>query len=147
MLVFEKFCENDYLLSILENSWQEWILIEIIGEINVIKVIIRKIISEWPFRHLSYLSIPLHSISPLPPLLLGGATSPTFLGESQILKTGDQKKYSAWRVLKCPCHRYLPGGDLLCFLSKRLWRLKCGFEGWIFKCQSSPVLAKQPINV
>ena len=84
---------------------------------------------------------------PPPPSSAGGTTPPTFLGESQILKRGDQKKNSAWRVLKCPCHRYLPGGDLLCFLLERRWRLKCGFEGWIFKCQSWPVLAKQPINV
>ena len=38
--------------------------------------------------------------------------------QSQILKTGDQKKMSAWRDLNSSCQGYLPGG-LLCFLSKK----------------------------
>ena len=33
------------------------------------------------------------------------------------------------------------------FLVKKDCKMKYGFEGSIFKCQSWPVLAKQPINV
>ena len=32
----------------------------------------------------------------------------------------DQKKTTAWEDLTSSCHRYLPGGDLLCYLSKKL---------------------------
>ena len=56
-------------------------------------------------------------------------------------------------VLKSPSHKYLPrgeggaGGGLLSFFSKRLCKMKYGFERSIFKCQSWPAVAKQPINV
>ena len=79
--------------------------------------------------------------------------------QSQILKRGGvgvggiRKKMSAWGVLTSPCHRYLPWGwrwervGLAMFLVKKDCKMKCGFERSIFKCQSWPVLAKQPINV
>ena len=38
--------------------------------------------------------------------------------QSQILKSGDQEKMSAWGDLKSSFHRYLPEG-LLCFLPKK----------------------------
>ena len=48
--------------------------------------------------------------------------------QSQILRRGDQdKKVSAWVVLKSPCHRYFPEG-LTMFLVKK------DFEGSLFKC-------------
>ena len=53
---------------------------------------------------------------------------------------GDQKKMSAWRVFTSPCHYYVS-------CQKQLCKMKYGFEGSIFKCQSWPVLAKQPVNV
>ena len=37
---------------------------------------------------------------------------------------------SSWGDLESFCHRYLQGG-LLCFLSKKTLKLKCGFEGSI----------------
>ena len=38
-------------------------------------------------------------------------------------------------------------GDYYVSCQERLCKMKYGFEGSIFKCQSWPVLAKQPINV
>ena len=56
-----------------------------------------------------------------------------------------EKKMSAWRVLKSPCPQIYAWGEggLACL---RLSKMKYGFENSIFKCQSWPVSAKQPIN-
>ena len=78
-----------------------------------------------------------------PPFLLGGTIfSPKFW------KVGDQKKMSAWGVLKSLSHRYLlEGGAYYVSCQKRLYKMKYDFKGSIFKCQIWPALAKQPINV
>ena len=49
--------------------------------------------------------------------------------------------WGAWWVLKT---LYLPGGAFFVFCQKRLYnKMKCGFEGYVFKCQSWPLLGKQ----
>ena len=78
----------------------------------------------------------------VPPFLLVGGDNL----QSQILKKrggGDQKKMNVWWVLS-PCHGYLPlwGGVDYVSCQKRLYKMKYGFEGYIFKCQSWPVLEK-----
>ena len=67
--------------------------------------------------------------------------------QSQILKREDQKKMSVWGVLKCPCHRCLPGGLTMFLVKKILCKMKYDFRGSIFRYQYWHVLAKQPINV
>ena len=71
--------------------------------------------------------------------------------QSQILKRGGQgegggvtKKMIAWGFLNS--HRYFPGEAYYVSCQKRLCKMKYGFEGSIFKCQSWPVLAKKPMN-
>ena len=39
-----------------------------------------------------------------------------------------------------------PGGAYYVPCQKRLYKMKYGFKGLIFKCKSWPALAKQPIN-
>ena len=53
---------------------------------------------------------------------------------------------SAYGVVKSPCHRFW-GGVSYVSCQKRLCKMKYDLEGLIFKCQSWPALAKQPINV
>ena len=84
----------------------------------------------------------LITVSVLSPFCWGGQPSiPNF--EKNM---GIRKNISAFGVLKSRCHKYLHGG-LSMFLVKKLSKMKYGFESSIFKCQSWPVLTKQPINV
>ena len=53
---------------------------------------------------------------------------------------------SAYGDVKGSCHRFW-GGAYYVSCQKRLCKTKYGPKGLIFKCQSCPVLAKQPINV
>ena len=57
--------------------------------------------------------------------------------QTQILKSGDQKKMSAWRDLKSSFHRYLPGGAYCVSCQERLQN-KMLFWGLNFKCWSWP---------
>ena len=54
---------------------------------------------------------------------------------------------SAWGDLKSSCHRYLSGGRTMFLVSKRLCKIKYGFEGSTSKVDLSFVLTKQPFNV
>ena len=68
--------------------------------------------------------------------------------QSQILKSGRSEKNECLGVLKSLCHRYFPvGGAYYVSCQKRLYKMKYGIKGSIFKCQSWPALAKQPVNV
>ena len=61
-----------------------------------------KIILLWVFL--------FHSITPF---FVGGDNS-----QSNILKSGDEKKKNAWGVLNNSCHRYLPEGLALFLVNK-----------------------------
>ena len=81
------------------------------------------------FKPLSNYFPVIHIISPSPPPFLLVGT----IFRLKFWKGGDQKKMSAMEVLKSPCHRYLPGGDLLCFLSKKTLRNEIWFWGLNFQ--------------
>ena len=81
-----------------------------------------------------------HSISA--PLLLG--VQP-FVPNFE--KEGDQKKSLCLGSIKESLPQVFAwGGASYVSCQKRLCKMKYGFEGSIFKCQSWPVLAKQLIN-
>ena len=58
-------------------------------------------------------------------------------------KGGRQKKMSAWGVESLP--QLFACGAYYVSCQKRLYKMKYGFKGSIFKCQSWPALAKKPI--
>ena len=68
--------------------------------------------------------------------------------QAKILKRGGRlKKMSACGVLKESLPQLFAWGAYYVSCQKRLYKMKHGFKGSIFKCQSWPALAKQPINV
>ena len=72
----------------------------------------------------------------------GGGGQPSVLN---FEKGWLRKKINVLVFLKSPCHRYLLGGLTMFLVKKSLCKLKYGFEGSIFKCQSCSVLANKPI--
>ena len=82
---------------------------------------------------------PLHSITP-PPHLSAGGVQPSV---QNYEKEGIRKKNECLGGLIC--HRYLPWRLNYVSRQKRLYKIKCGFKGSIFKCQSWSALS-QAIN-